>query len=67
MVPGGDEGAVHVHLGTYVRFPMLSDPMVMSIWLQAHHLETEFYDKYYQPDAYQENIRSHMGVWHSAR
>ncbi len=45
---------------------MLSDPMVMSIWLQAHHLQTEFYDKYYQPGAYQENIRSHMGIWHSA-
>ncbi len=52
---------------TYGRFPVLSDPMVMSIWLQAHHLETEFYDQYYQPGAYHENIRNHMGVWHSAR
>ena len=52
---------------TYGRFPALSDPMVMSIWFQAHHLETEFYDKYYQPGAYHETIRNHMGVWHSAR
>src|SRR3990172_2169688 len=34
---------------TYGRFPVLSDPMVMSIWFQAHHLETEFYDRYYHP------------------
>ncbi len=46
---------------------MLSDPMVMSIWSQAHHLETEFYDKYYQPGAYHEHIRSQMGVWHRVR
>ena len=26
----------------------------MSIWFQAHHLETEFYDQYYQPGAYHE-------------
>ncbi len=52
---------------TYGRFPALSDPMVMSIWFQAHHLETEFYDQYYQPGAYHETIRNHMGVWHSAR
>jgi hypothetical protein len=52
---------------TYGRFPALSDPMVMSIWFQAHHLETEFYDTHYQPGAYHEAIRNHMGVWHGAR
>jgi len=52
---------------TYGRFPVLSDPMVMNIWFQAHHLETEFYDRYYQPGAYHDAVRDHMGVWHSAR
>jgi len=41
--------------------------MVMSIWFQAHHLETEFYDRHYQPGAYHEAVRNHMGVWHGAR
>ena len=34
---------------------------------QAHHLETEFYDRYYQPGAYHDAVRNHMGVWHDAR
>ncbi|MEX0800696.1 MAG: hypothetical protein WD379_05710 [Dehalococcoidia bacterium] len=52
---------------TYGRFPATSDPMVMSIWFQAHHLETEFYDQYYQPGAYHEAVRNHMQVWHEAQ
>jgi hypothetical protein len=52
---------------TYGRFPATIDPMMMNIWFQAHHLETEFYDRYYQPGAYHETIRQHMGVWHGAR
>jgi hypothetical protein len=52
---------------TYGRFPATIDPMAMNIWFQAHHLETEFYDRFYQPGAYHETIRQHMGAWHSAR
>jgi hypothetical protein len=52
---------------TYGKFPALSDPMVMHIWFQAHHLETDFYDKYYQEGAYHEAVRRHMEVWHAAR
>ncbi len=52
---------------TYGRFPATVDPMAMNIWFQAHHLETKFYDQYYQPGAYHESIRQHMGVWHGAR
>lgn len=51
---------------TYGRFPATVDPMVMNIWFQAHHLETEFYDRYYQPGAYHEAVRRHMEVWHGA-
>lgn len=53
--------------GTYGRFPATVDPMAMNIWFQAHHLETEFYDRYYEPGAYHEAVRQHMGVWHAAR
>ncbi|MBI1886228.1 MAG: hypothetical protein HYS09_07970 [Chloroflexi bacterium] len=51
---------------TYGRFPATIEPMMMSVWLQAHHLETEFYDKYYQPGAYHEAIKRHLEVWHGA-
>ncbi len=51
---------------TYGRFPATINPMQMNIWFQAHHLETEFYDQYYQPGAYHDAIKKHMGVWHGA-
>lgn len=49
---------------TYGRFPVTMDAMQMSIWFQAHHLETDFYDQYYQPGAYHENIAQHWDIWH---
>jgi hypothetical protein len=50
---------------TYGRFPAMLDPMMMNIWFQAHHLDTDFYDCHYPPGAYQETIRTHMHDWHS--
>jgi hypothetical protein len=52
---------------TYERFPAIIDPMQMNIWFQAHHLETDFYDQYFQPGAYHQAVKDHMGVWHGAR
>jgi hypothetical protein len=52
---------------TYGRFPATVDPMMMNIWFQAHHLETDFYDKYYQPGAYHQAVKDHMGVWHDGQ
>lgn len=52
---------------TYGRFPATVDPMMMNIWFQAHHLETEFYDRYYQEGAYHQAVKDHMGVWHGAQ
>ena len=51
---------------TYGRFPATMDPMQMNIWLQAQHLETDFYDRYYQAGAYPQSVKEHMGVWHNA-
>ncbi len=51
---------------TYDRFPVTIDPMEMNIWLQAHHLETDFYDEYYQPGAYPQSVKDHMAVWHES-
>jgi hypothetical protein len=49
---------------TYGRFPATVDPMQMGIWFQAHHLETEFYDRYYRPGAYHQAIADHLEKWH---
>lgn len=49
---------------TYGRFPASIDPIQMSIWFQAHHLETEYYDQHFEPGAYHQEIAEHMGRWH---
>jgi hypothetical protein len=49
---------------TYGRFPLTLSPVAMTICFQAHHLETEYYDKYYPPGSYPEAARTHMADWH---
>jgi len=36
---------------TYRRFPAQLDTMSMCMWFQAHHLETDYYDRFMQPGA----------------
>ena len=40
------------------------DPMSTLLWFQALHLDTDFYDRHYQPGAYTAAIRDHMKNWH---
>jgi hypothetical protein len=49
------------------RFPAFVDPCVMTVMVQAHHLECGFYDQYYREGAYTERHRRHMEKWHSRR
>ncbi|MFC2002341.1 hypothetical protein ACFLV4_00070 [Chloroflexota bacterium] len=49
---------------TYGRFPATLDTMMVVIWLQVHHLDLEFYDKYYPREMVTEVQRHHMGLWH---
>jgi hypothetical protein len=49
---------------TYGRFPAQLDAMNMCMWLQAHHLETAYYDRFMHPGAYHQAIAEHMRVWH---
>ena len=49
---------------TYGRFPAFSDPMFLRFMVQAHHLDLDFYDKYYPPGAYTEAHRNHFRNWH---
>ncbi|MBE3587915.1 MAG: hypothetical protein IMW93_05070 [Thermoanaerobacteraceae bacterium] len=49
---------------TYGRFPAFIDPMYSRLTAQAHHLELEFYDKYYPPGSYTDLHRRHFQLWH---
>ena len=50
---------------TYGHFPATLDPMLMTAWYQAHHLDVAFYDLHYPPEALPEHVRTHMARWHS--
>lgn len=48
----------------YGRFPATIDPFLTTVWYQAHHLDTDFYDHYYPAQALPEHIRTHLDRWH---
>ncbi len=49
------------------RFPAFVDPCIMTVMVQAHHLECGFYDEYYREGAYGERHRRHLEKWHGKR
>lgn len=49
---------------TFGKFPGTVPSMLILTYLQAHHLDLEFYDKFYQPGAYLETHARHMEMWH---
>ncbi len=49
---------------TYGRFPAFVDPMFVRLAFQAHHIDLEFYDKYYQQGAYTDLHKKHLALWH---
>jgi hypothetical protein len=49
---------------TYGRFPAHVDAMfVPGVWVQAHHLDLEYYDKFYV-EGYSETQANHQHNWH---
>jgi hypothetical protein len=54
-------------LRRFGRFPAFVDPCVMTLMVQAHHLECDFYDRYYRDGAYTERHRRHLERWHAGR
>jgi hypothetical protein len=49
---------------TYGRFPAHVDAMyVPGVWVQAHHLDLEYYDKFYQ-HGYSDSQINHQMLWH---
>jgi len=50
---------------TYGRFPLNVDPIsTPGSYCQAHHLDLDFYDKFYTKVAYTETQANHMELWH---
>jgi hypothetical protein len=49
---------------TYGRFPGGTDSMHLMWLMQAHHIDTEFYDRFFSPGAYGRTHATHMATWH---
>ena len=49
---------------TYGRFPGTIPTMVAGPYVQAQHIDLDFYDTHFQPGAYLETHRQHMAQWH---
>lgn len=54
---------VHKRFG---RFPATSAPFRTLLAYQAHHLDLDFYSKFYRPEALSETQRRHEALWHGS-
>jgi len=50
---------------TFGKFPGTVPSMFLIMYLQAHHLDLEFYDRFYKPGAYLATHRDHFKNWHA--
>ena len=51
-------------LDTFGKFPGTVPSMFAIMHLQAHHLDLEFYDRFFKPGAYLRTHAGHMKRWH---
>ena len=51
-------------LDTYGRFPGGTDAMHLMWVMQAHHIDTDYYDRFFGPGAYGPAHATHMATWH---
>lgn len=49
---------------TFGKFPATVPSMFLIMYLQAHHLDLDFYDTFYKPGSYLETHAAHMTHWH---
>jgi hypothetical protein len=50
---------------TYGRFPLKYDAVTFPLTVQYHHLDIDFYDKYYRPEHLTDLHRQHLSYWHA--
>ena len=53
----------HIHR-RYGRFPAYQPPLRTLLGFQVNHLDTEFYDRFYRPEALTDLQREHLRRWH---
>jgi hypothetical protein len=46
------------------KIPATSPSLLCLMYLQAHHLDLDFYDHYFDPGAYLQTHKDHMEKWH---
>lgn len=51
-------------LDTYGKFPGTVQSIFSFIYLQAHHLDLDFYDHHFNPGAYLTTHKEHIKRWH---
>ena len=51
-------------LDTFDRFPGGMDAMHLAWAFQAHHIDTDYYDRFFGPGAYGPTHAEHMAKWH---
>ena len=51
---------------TFGKFPGTVPSMFLIMYLQAHHLDLDFYDTFFKPGAYLKTQAAHMAQWHAA-
>jgi hypothetical protein len=49
---------------TFGKFPGTVPSMFCIMYLQAHHIDPDFYDNFYKPGAYLKTHRDHFEKWH---
>lgn len=49
---------------TFGKFPATVPSIFAFVYLQAHHLDTDFYDHFFEPGAYLRTHAQHMARWH---
>jgi hypothetical protein len=49
---------------TYGRFPGGADAMHLMWVMQVHHIDTDYYDRFFGSDAYGPTHAAHMTTWH---
>jgi hypothetical protein len=50
----------------YGKFPGIRSTIMLPGFVQAHHIDTDFYDAYYREGAYLETHARHSELWHDA-
>ena len=49
---------------TYGRFPATTDAIHLMWVMQAHHIDTDYYDRFFGAQAYGSTHAAHMASWH---